>query len=189
MFGRFTSGARRAVDLAQAEARSMGHAYIGTEHLLLGLLGEEHGIAARILRAAGITAAAVRDDVQRLVTDLPLSGPDAEALRVIGIDVDVVRARIEASFGPGSLERARLGGCARGRPSRGGIPLSRRSRKVMERSLREALRLGHDYIGTEHILLALLGKDEGLAAQILADSGVPADDLRRSVLAAVGKVA
>jgi ATP-dependent Clp protease ATP-binding subunit ClpA len=74
MFDRLTSGARRAVDLAQAEARSMGHAYIGTEHLLLGLLGEENGIAARTLRAAGVTASAVRDDVQRLVTDLPSAG-------------------------------------------------------------------------------------------------------------------
>jgi len=189
MFDRLTSGARRAVELAQAEARSMRHAYVGTEHLLLGLLGEEHGIAARVLRAAGVAAAAVRDDVQRLVTDPLMSGPDANALRAFGIDVDVVRARIEASFGPGSLERARLGGCFRGRPFRGGIPFSRRSKKVMELSLREALRLGHDYIGTEHILLALLGKGEGLAAQILADSGAPADDLRRSVLAAVGRVA
>ncbi len=188
MFDRLTSGARTVVELAQTEAQSMRHAYIGTEHLLLGLLGEEHGIAARTLRAAGVSAPAVRDDVQRLVTDLPLR-PDAEALRVIGIDVDAVRARIEASFGPGSLERARLGGCARGRPSRGSIPFSRRSRKVMELSLGEALRLGHDYIGTEHILLALLGKGDGLAAQILADSGVPANDLRHSVLAAVGRVA
>jgi ATP-dependent Clp protease ATP-binding subunit ClpA len=189
MFDRLTSGARKVVDLAQAEAQSMHHAYIGTEHLLLGLLGEEHGIAARTLRAAGVTAPAIRDDVQRLVTDLPLSGPDAEALRAIGIDVDVVRARIEASFGPGSLERARLGDCLRRRPSRGGIPFSRRSRKVMDLSLREARRLGHDYIGAEPILLALLGTVDGLAAQILADSGVPADDLRRSVLAAVGRVA
>jgi ATP-dependent Clp protease ATP-binding subunit ClpA len=189
MFDRFTSGARRVVELAQAEAHSMRHAYIGTEHLLLGLLGEEHGIAARTLRAAGVTAAAVRDDVQRLVTDPLVSGPDAEALRAIGIDLDVVRARIEASFGPGSLERARLGGCLRDRPSRHSIPFSRRSKKVMKLSLREALRLGHDYIGTEHILLALLRKGEGLAAEILVDAGVSADDLRRSVLAAVGRVA
>ncbi len=189
MADRFTPSARRVVELAQAEAQSMRHTYIGTEHLLLGLLGEEHSIAGRTLRAARVTAAAVRDDIQHLLTDPLVSGPDAEALRAIGIDVDVVRARIEASFGPGSLERARLGGCFRGRPTHGALPLSRRSKKVMELSLREALRLGHDYIGTEHILLALLGEGEGLAAQILADSGVPADDLRRSVLAAVGRVA
>ena len=176
------------MELAQAEAQAMRHHHIGTEHLLLGLLGEEHGIAAGTLRAAGVTAAAVRDDIQRLVTDPLLSGPDAEALRAIGIDVERVRASVERSFGPGALERAVIGGCRPG-PSRWHTPFSRRANKVMELSLREALRLRHDYIGTEHILLAVLREGEGLAARILAESGVQADDLRHSVLAAVGKVA
>ena len=188
MFDRFTSGARTVVELAQAEAQAMGHRHIGTEHLLLGLLGEEHGIAAGALRAAGVTATAVRDDIQRLVTDPLLSGPDAEALHAIGIDVERVRASVERSFGPGALERAVNGGCRPG-ASRWHIPFSRRAKKVMELSLREALRLRHDYIGTEHILLAVLREGEGLAAQILAESAVRADDLRHSVLAAVGKVA
>ena len=187
MFERFTSGARRVVELAQVEARTLRHGYIGTEHLLLGLLGEEHGIAARVLHGAGVTAEGVREDVARRVADPLVTGPDADALRAIGIDVEQVRARVEESFGPGALERARLcGGPGRRSPH---IPFSCRSKKVLELSLREALRLRHNYIGTEHILLALLREGEGLAAQVLAESGVRADDLRSSVLAALGKVA
>ena len=188
MFERFTSGARTVVELAQVEARSMGHGYIGTEHLLLALLGEEQGVAAETLRGTGLSIAAVRSEVQRLVADSFPSGPDAEALRAIGIDVEHVRARVEESFGPGALERARLGGCRPG-TSRRHIPFSRRSKTVLELSLREALHLRHNYIGTEHILLGLLREGDGLAAQIIADSGVRVDELRRSVLAAVGKVA
>ena len=188
MFERLTSEARTVVELAEGEARTLHHGYIGTEHLLLGLLGEEHGIAARTLRSAGVRAENVRADVQRLVADSLLTGPDADALRTIGIDLEHVRARIEHSFGAGALERARVGGC-RGGASRGYIPLSRRSKKVMELSLREALRLGHEYIGTEHMLLALLREGEGLAAQILADSGIRAGELRHAVLAALGRVA
>ena len=188
MFERFTSEARTVVELAVTEARTLRHGYIGTEHLLLGLLGEENGIGARILRQAGVSAESVRADVQRLVADPLLTGPDADALRAIGIDVEQIRARVEESFGPGALERACLD---RGR--RGGwlghIPFSPRSKKVMELSLREALRLNHRYIGTEPILLGLLREGEGLAAQILAESGTRLDDLRGAVLAALGKVA
>jgi ATP-dependent Clp protease ATP-binding subunit ClpA len=117
-----------------------------------------------------------------------LTGDDADALRAIGIDMENVRARIEESFGPGALERARFGGRRRGLAC-GHVPFSPRSKKVLELSLREALRLRHDYIGTEHILLALLREGEGLAARILADSGVRPDDLRRAVLVAIGKAA
>jgi ATP-dependent Clp protease ATP-binding subunit ClpA len=99
-----------------------------------------------------------------------------------------VRAHVEESFGPGALERARSGLC-RHTVSGGHIPLSRRSKKVMELSLREALRLRDDHIGTEHILLALLREGEGLAVRMLADAGVRAQELRTSVLSALGKVA
>ena len=188
MLKRFTSGAREVVERAQAEARGLGHGWIGTEHLLLGLLGEGDGIAARALQAAGVTAEAVRHEVGRVIGNPLVSGPDADALRAIGIDVEHVRARIEESFGPGALERAHLGGCRR-RLSRGFIPFSCRSKKVLELSLRESLRLRHNYIGSEHILLALLREGRGVAARILVRSGVRADDLRRAVLAALGKVA
>jgi len=188
MFERFTSGARTVVEQAQTEARSLGHGYIGTEHLLLGLLNERHGVAARALADAGVTAEAVRDDVVRRLSDAMLTEPDVEALRAIGIEVTEVRARVEEAFGPGALERARFGRCRRG-PLSGHIPLSLRSKKVLELSLREALRLRHNYIGTEHILLALLREGDGVAAQVLAGAGVRFDDLRSSVLASLGRVA
>jgi hypothetical protein len=132
---------------------------------------------------------------------------DAEALRAIGIDVDSIRERIEESFGPGALERARRGP-RRGRrlqlrrPERRGtscsestwpignhIPFTPRSKKVLELSLREAIHLRHNYIGTEHILLGLLREGEGLAAMVLVKQGLSIDDLRRRVLHAIGKVA
>ncbi len=189
MFERFTSGARAVVELAQQEARTAGHGYAGTEHLLLGLLGAE-GVAEGVLGDAGVTAEAVRAEIGRLVGDSLVTGPDAEALRAIGIEVAEVRARVEESFGPGALERARFGGrCRSRRPLSGHVPFSPRAKKVLELSLREAIRLHHDYIGTEHILLGLLREGEGLAARILADSDVRSDDLRHSVLAALGKVA
>ncbi|MDQ3897713.1 MAG: Clp protease, partial [Actinomycetota bacterium] len=181
MFERFTSGARTVVELAQGEARTLRHGYIGTEHLLLGLLGEEHGIAARTLRDAGVTSAGVRADVQRLVADGLLTGADADALRAIGIDMETVRARIEESFGPGALERARFGGCRRGL-SRGPIPFSPRSKKVLELSLREALRLRHNYIGTEHVLLGLVRENDGVAAKILLDFDADAAKIRTEVI-------
>ena len=188
MFERFTSGSRAVVQLAQQEARALGHGYVGTEHLLLGLLAEGEGVAAHVLGDAGLTAGAVRAHLERLVGDPLLTGPDAEALRAIGIEVAEVRARVEESFGPGALERARFRKC-RQRPVSGHVPFSPRSKKVLELSLREAIRLHHNYIGTEHILLGLLREGEGLAARILAEAGVRADDLRGSVMAALGRVA
>lgn len=160
MFDRLTSEARTAVSLAEAEARTMKHGFVGTEHLLLGLLGEEHGVAGRTLQGAGMSADTVRAEVHRRVADPLVSGRDADALRAIGIDVERIRALVEESFGPGALERGRFGGCRPG-PWRGSIPLSRRSKKVMELSLREALRLRHGYIGTEHILLVCSRKVRG----------------------------
>ena len=187
MFERFTPGARTVVELAQAEAGALRHGYIGTEHLLLGLLGE-HGLVAQLLRELGISAQSVRRQLQALIADPLITGPDAEALRAIGIDVEHVRARVEESFGPGALERARFGRCRRGL-ARGFTPMSPRTKKVLELALREALMLRHDHIGPEHILLALLREGNGLAARLLADFGVRSDQLRRSVLSALGQVA
>lgn len=124
MFERFTDRARRAVVLAQEEARLLQHDYIGTEHLLLGLIHEEESMAARALGALGLT----------------LEGAQAEVERRIG----------KGSEAP-----------------TGHIPFTPRAKKVLELSLRQALQLGHNYIGTEHILLGLLREGEGVAAQIL----------------------
>jgi len=221
VFERFTDRARHVVVLAQDEARTLGHGYVGTEHLLLALIREQEGLAARVLASAGVSVAGVRADVRRIVGPGPgflaeagseapgLVGPtDADALRAIGIDVDSIRERIEESFGPGALElasrsqRRRRPRLRRRRPRRRGqacsgslwpigghIPFTPRSKKVLEFSLREAIRLRHSYIGTEHVLLGLLREGDGLAAEVLVLQGVSIDELRQRVLAAIGKVA
>lgn len=124
MFERFTDRARRVVMLAQEEARGLNHDYIGTEHLLLGLLCEEEGIAARALTASGVGA-------------------------------EPVRAEIERRIGRGSVA------------PQGHISFTPRAKKVLELALRQALKLGDSYIGTEHVLLGLIAEGEGVAAQIL----------------------
>ncbi len=139
MFQRFSDSARRVVVLAQEEARKLNHNYIGTEHLLLGLIQEGEGVAAKALEAAHIDLEAVRDQV-----------------------VDVI--------GRGSSS-----------PS-GHIPFTPRAKKVLELSLREALQLGHNYIGTEHILLGLIREGEGVAAKVLVKLGCELERLRSHVL-------
>ncbi len=125
MFERFTPRARRTIVRAQEEARDLGHNYIGTEHVLLGLLGVPDGVAARALDRFEISLSGVRDEV---------------------------RARVRAG----------------GEPVQGHIPFTPRAKKILELALREALGLGHNYIGTEHILLGLLREKEGIGPQILA---------------------
>jgi ATP-dependent Clp protease ATP-binding subunit ClpA len=195
MFERFTQRARNVVVRAQGEARDLRHGYIGTEHLLLGLLREPSGVARRVLDRLGIERDAVRSDVVRLVGEgsvVGLEEQDAEALRSIGIDLDEVRRRLEEAFGTGALERrdrVRRGWRRRGRcetfvghiPFVDHIPFTPRAKKVLELSLREAGQLGHGYVGTEHILLGLVREREGLAARILAQRGA-SDQRVRSVV-------
>jgi ATP-dependent Clp protease ATP-binding subunit ClpA len=140
MFERFTDRARQAVVLAQEEARALNHNYIGTEHILLGLLRDADSVAGVALRRLGIGRDAVRIDIEQLI-------------------------------GRGSDT-----------PS-GHIPFTPRSKKVLELSLREALKLGHNYIGTEHILLGLVREGEGVAAQLLVERGGDLDRVRATVLA------
>ena len=139
MFERFTERARQVVVLAQEEARALKHNYIGTEHLLLGLLREEEGVAARVLDTLDISVEEVRAAVVRIV---------------------------------GSGEEA----------PQGQIPFTPRAKKVLELALREALSLGHNYIGTEHILLGLVREDEGVAARILLDLDAEPDKIRGEVM-------
>ncbi|SEH00613.1 ATP-dependent Clp protease ATP-binding subunit ClpC [Nonomuraea solani] len=144
MFERFTDRARRVVVLAQEEARMMNHNYIGTEHILLGLIHEGEGLAALVLEDCGV-------------------------------ELDLVRAFVEREVG-------------RGAKSPGGhIPFTPRAKKVLELSLREALQLRHNYIGTEHILLGLIKEGEGLAAQALVDAGTDLADVRQRLLDRVGR--
>src|SRR3954454_21430336 len=139
MFERFTERARQVVVLAQEEARTLKHNYIGTEHILLGLLREEEGLAARVLESLDITTERVRSQVVRIV---------------------------------GSGEEV----------TSGQIPFTPRAKKVLELALREALSLGHNYIGTEHILLGLVRENEGVAARIRLDSDADSDKIRNEVI-------
>ena len=187
MFERFTDRARNVVVDAQASARRLGHGYTGTEHLLLALL-QGDGIAARVLGSLGVTAAAVEREVLAEVGRGPFGQRDAEALGAIGIDLEEVRRRVEASFGPGALYWRPGRGCRRARriPLAGGhIPFSPRAKKVLELSLREALALKHNYIGTEHILLGLVREGEGLAMLILTRLGTGPQMVRARVIDAL----
>ncbi|MCP4741013.1 MAG: ATP-dependent Clp protease ATP-binding subunit [Actinomycetales bacterium] len=139
MFERFTDRARRVVVLAQEEARMLNHNYIGTEHILLGLIHEGEGVAAKALESLGISLEAVREQVEEII---------------------------------GQGQQA---------PS-GHIPFTPRAKKVLELSLREALQLGHNYIGTEHILLGLIREGEGVAAQVLVKLGADLNRVRQQVI-------
>ena len=181
MFERFTRDARQVVVDAREWARELRHRVVGTEHLLLALAGQEFGAGA-LLRDAGVTREAVR--ARLAVVRGPgavISDADAAALESIGIDVATVRARLEASFGYGALDlgepAAPRGLFGRGRP--GGI-FAPRAKKVLELSLREALRLRHNAIGSEHLLLGILREGQGLAVRIMVDTGADLQALRRS---------
>jgi hypothetical protein len=177
VFERFTADARRAVARAQDEARSLGHNYVGTEHLLLGLFGEDT-VASRAMESVGVTRAAVTGAVRAIVGECPelTPRPDPEALAAVGIDLEVVRRSIEASFGPGALE----GTCAWQRSW--GRPFTPRARKTLHLSFREALSLGHPYVGPEHVLLGLVREAEGVAAAILRRQSGSLGAVREAVM-------
>ena len=139
MFERFTERARQVVVLAQDEARALGHDYIGTEHILLGLMREEEGLAARVLESLDITVEEAR----------------AQVVRVVG----------QGESAP-----------------TGQIPFTVRAKEVLEHSLREALSLGHNYVGTEHVLLGLLRESEGVATEVLLDAGADAEKIRNETI-------
>ena len=139
MFERFTDGARRVVVFAQEEARELNHSYIGTEHLLLGLMRDAEGVTAQALQELGIRRDAVREQVMEII-------------------------------GRGE------------RPPSGHIPFTPRAKKVLELSLREALQLSHNYIGTEHILLGLIREGHGVAAKVLATLGGDLSRVRDKVI-------
>jgi ATP-dependent Clp protease ATP-binding subunit ClpC len=139
MFERFTDRARRVVVQAQEEARSLSHNFIGTEHILLGLIREGEGVGAK-------------------------------ALESLGISLDTVRQQVEEIIGRGQHAQS------------GHIPLKPEAKKVLEQSLSESRALGHDYIGTEHILLGLIRQGEGVAGQVLVKLGADLDRGRQQVI-------
>jgi ATP-dependent Clp protease ATP-binding subunit ClpA len=192
MFERFTQGAREVVVRAQVEARELRQTPIGTEHLLLALLTDESGPIAGALRDNGVDAGFVRAEIERrvgphpkLTTEAEADAEDKAALKAIGIDLDAVRAAIEENFGAGSLRLPRTTATSRKRKlfgrffaAGGHVPFSDRSKKVLELSLREALRLNQKFIAPEHILLGIIRDGNGLAMLILTDQDVDIDRLR-----------
>jgi ATP-dependent Clp protease ATP-binding subunit ClpA len=191
MFERFTEAARDVVVRAGAESRDLNHSFVGTEHLLVALLADQGAPVALALRGYQVDDRRVRADIVRLAgpghaadTD-PLFEADAEdaaALKAIGIDLDAVRRAIEENFGPGALrlprEAPKRRSFMRRFSSTGHAPFTTRAKKVLELSLREAIRLKHNFIAPEHLMLGLLREGHGLAAQILAEAGVDFDKLR-----------
>src|ERR1700742_3629238 len=139
VFERFTDRARRVLVLAQEEARLLNHSFIGTEHILLGLIHEGEGLAAK-------------------------------ALESLGVSLEAVREKVEETIGPAASSTT------------GSPPFTPRAKKVLELSLREALQLGHNYIGTEHMLLGLVREGEGVAAQVLQSLGADLPRVRQQVI-------
>jgi len=226
MFERFTDTARRVVVQAQEDARRLGHNYIGCEHLLLAAAAADEP-ASTVLRDQGVTPDHVEAEILRTIgrgqTAGPPGGLDRQALASIGIDLDVVRARIEAAFGPDALTRALPATCRSRRPAwgkgplaeltrrrrrrrarrdgplpagpvrqrpafpgpapGGHIPFTPRAKKTLELSLREAKALHDNYIGVQHLTLALLALEDGMVPVILSALGAPATSLRSAILA------
>jgi ATP-dependent Clp protease ATP-binding subunit ClpA len=193
MFERFTGEARNVVVHAQVEARALRHTYIGSEHLLLALIAAPQSLAGSVLSDFGFDLHDTRRAIAGMIGSGPVTEPDERALGAIGIDLDEVRRRAEDAFGPGALERARVGARSRSRlgwlrrrrepePAAGGhIPFTPAAKLALEMSLREALGLGHNYIGTEHILLALAREKDGIAARLLGRGGLGYDAVREAV--------
>jgi len=176
MFARFTPQAREAMVLAQEESARLGYPWLGTEHLLLGLLRQPGTTPSSVLEGFGITRASVeRELIGRLgeaAHEGVLNEEDERALRTLGIDLEEVRARIEETFGPGALERARPGQC--------GWPMMPRLKESLQRAAREA---GRGPIETDHLLLGMLDVRGALAVDTLRALGVGPEAVRASILA------
>lgn len=144
MFDRFTDRAKKVMNLARQEAQRFNHEYLGTEHILLGLVQEGSGVAANVLKNMGIDLSKIRAEVEKIVK----TGPSMVTM--------------------------------------GQLPFTPRAKKVLELSVEEASNLGHNYIGTEHLLLGLIKENEGIAAQVLMNLGVKLEDVREEVLDFLG---
>jgi ATP-dependent Clp protease ATP-binding subunit ClpA len=225
MFERFTDTARRVVVRAQTDARRLGHGYIGCEHLLLAAAATGEP-ASTVLREHGVTPERIETEIRRTIGRGQAAGPgdglDRQALASVGIDLDLVRARIEAVFGPGALTRplparqrrrpawgkgplagltrrrrrrraCRSGPLPAGPPGnapllpgpapRGHLPFTPGAKKSLQLALREAQALHDNYIGVQHLTLALLALRDGPVPAILSALGAPAAPLRAAILA------
>ena len=182
MFERFTEGARGVVTIAVEQAGTLGHDSLGTQHLLLGLLSPDAGAGYQVLHDAGLQADRVREIVRRRTTGYgSLTHEDAESLRTVGIDLDVVLEHLAKSFGPDAVPQ--------GQRRRGRVRLSRPAKKTLQLALREAIWLKAGAIGSEHILLGLLRCEDSDINAVMAEVGVKSDDLRKATLATIGRAA
>jgi ATP-dependent Clp protease ATP-binding subunit ClpC len=174
VFDLFTDLARRSVLLGQDEAISLGHDFMGTEHLLLGLAGVPEGTAGAVLIERGATPDRVRAEAVRQLeaAGVPATGARAaaDALAVIGIDVAEIQRRADETFGPGQFHFPRPAYTAS-------------ARKALELTLTEAKALGHEYIGTEHMLLGVLAGGESIGLSTLTAVGVDPGELRAAIIA------
>lgn len=180
MFERFTGEARQVVVEAQEEARTRQADEIRTEHMLAAIYTVRDNLALAVLEEFGVDEAEVLRDIERLHAGSP-QALDAEALSTIGIDLDEVRRQVEEAFGPGALDRTRAALGGKSGWLVGHIPFEGPSKKALELSLREAIHLGHDHIGAEHILLGLIHTEGGAAHHILAARGVRLEPARATV--------
>ncbi len=173
MFETFTNLAKRSLTFAQDEAVTLRHDFIGTEHLLLGLVRVREGVAGELLSEHGITLERAHGEALRVLeaAGVPATGgrEATEALAAIGIDVDEIRRRAEESFGPGRFYFPRPG-------------FTIRAKSVLELALREARDLGHDFVGTEHLLLGMLTEGDGVGVGVITALGVDPATLRPVIL-------
>ena len=197
MFERFDPAARQVIVTAQLEARALRHGWVGTEHLLLGILGGGAHAGAGPFEDLGIDAAVVRGAIVADVGRGPepsFSDADRDALGALGIDLDEVRRRVEATFGPGALDsvppRRRRWRRRRCDPYRSGhVPFTPRSKRSLELALREALALRSREVQAGHLLLGILAVEDGMALRLLRARGVDCRSLRDKVRQSLGEAA
>ncbi len=178
MFDIFTEAAKRAILLAQDEAIMLGHDFVAAEHLLLGLAGADDGVAGQVLAGQAVTAERARSVAVDLLTADGLTATSAAepvaALATIGIDVDDIRRRADETFGRGKFVFPRPAYISE-------------AKRAIERAVGEAQALGHDYVGTEHMLLGLLGPDDAPGPRLVRALGLDPAEVRGLVLARIAR--
>ncbi len=194
MFERFTHRAREVVRQARSEAQSLKHSHIGPEHLLLGVLAQPGVPGAATLTRLGLTAETIREDVANVVVTSDLTAADADALRMLGIDLDEVRRRVEKTFGPGALDASQVRDWRpwrrkRTEPTSGHIPFTPRAKHILEYALRQAIARKDRHIGVEHIVLGLLTLKGTVVAELLRRHDIEPTDARREVVADLDQAA
>lgn len=180
MFEFFTDRARHAVSLSQDEAIALGHDFIGTEHLLLGLVGTDQSTAGDVLREQGVELTRAREQAVRILEAAGIIAaggqPAKDALSSLGINVEEIQRQADTNFGPGAFQYPR--------PA-----YTPDAKKALEHTLSEARALGQEKFGTEHILLGMLAAGEGRGLEVLAALGVDPNGLREAVLTRVAREA